>query len=423
MRDPQLLAGKYVLGDLLGAGAMGVVFQGVQLELARPVAIKFLRRELADIAHLADRFRIEAIAAARLTHPNIVHVIDFGESSDGRPFLVMELVIGPTLGELIRGHGPLSAARAVRLVRELLDGLGDAHAAGVVHADVKSDNILVEQRPDGLDHAKLSDFGLARIRGAAEVIELLAGDVLSGTPEYMAPEIIRGDPPSPASDLYAVGVILYEALTGATPFGGGTASEVMVRHLEDALVPPSLRAPRCPIPRELEQVVARALAKSPAERFRDADAFAEALRAAPAPACDCSEAAVATVGANVSTIAMRPHGDPIGAAPASLGADPAGRERLLRMAIGAAIVRGSVEDVADGYLRLARHLAGRAWLRAALRELEEGLDLVTAGDPSDPTADSPAARLRAAMVPLFDRLAGRPASAAGDALPTLTDVA
>jgi serine/threonine protein kinase len=270
-----VLCGKYVLGDCIGSGGMGRVYRAHQPSLGRTVAIKVMHPALAQNPHVARHFRTEALAAAGIKHPNSVAVLDHGETDDGTPFLVMELVEGTSLARMVREEAPLDPRRAVTLILQVLDALEEAHRVGVIHADVKSDNVLVEVTRDGHERAKLADFGLARI--AREPAFLDDADIISGTPEYMAPEIIEGAPPSRASDIYAAGALLYELLTGATPFAGGTQLDVMHRHANDVVVPPSLRVPELAIPRHVDNAVVTALSKLPARRFDSAAAFANAL--------------------------------------------------------------------------------------------------------------------------------------------------
>lgn len=271
-----IVAGTYLLAEPLGSGGMGTVHRAEDLLLARPVAIKFLHHVMARDPRIAARFQVEALAAARLDHPNAVAVLDHGETDDGIPFLVMEYVRGTTLRQLLV-EGCVTTDRVIPIVRQILAALGAAHVAGVVHADVKTENVLV-QMPDEL--VKLVDFGLARVGLAAvpgSSRDAREEPFVAGTPEYMAPEIILGAPPTPASDLYAVGILLYELLTGATPYGGGRAIDIFTRHVQDDLVPPSVRYPELDISRALDAVLARALAKDPHHRFHDAEAFASAL--------------------------------------------------------------------------------------------------------------------------------------------------
>jgi serine/threonine-protein kinase len=207
-----------------------------------------------------------------------LNVIDCSALPDGAAYLVMEYVPGRSLARLIADEA-LPLSRIVRLFEQVLTALASIHDAGVVHADVKSDNFL-DESIDGRDHVTMIDFGLARL-AASSSTELEDGEAMvSGTPEYMAPEVICGGPPVVASDLYGAGVILYELLTGATPFAGGTAVEILVRHAHDRAIPPSLRRPDRAIPAALDRVVMRALEKRAEARFTDAAAFAQAVRAA-----------------------------------------------------------------------------------------------------------------------------------------------
>jgi serine/threonine-protein kinase len=269
-----------VLGDLLGAGGMGRVFAAEDSKHA-PVAVKVLHEVLASDPIMVDRFLDEGRAAQRVTHRNVVRVFDHGMSAAGTPFLVMERVPGIPLGSLIQREGSLPFFRIRAIAAQIFAGLAAIHRAGLVHGDLKSDNILVDES----DRVTIIDFGLARTPGTRPAF----GDdqMLTGTPEYMAPELIRGEPISTASELYAVGVILYEMLTGSTPGGGGTTTAIFERHLSDELVPPTLRCPDRTIPVSLEAVILRALDKDPAARHLNADIFATAVdRSVPA---DCTD--------------------------------------------------------------------------------------------------------------------------------------
>jgi serine/threonine protein kinase len=272
-----LVAGKYIVGDELGAGGMGVVYQARQLHPPRLVAIKFLHRDLARDARTVARFRVEADAAALLDHPNTVAVLDHGEDVDGRPFIVMEYVSGRTLRQIV-DEGALSIDRAIAITQQILGALACAHAHSIVHSDVKTENVLVAETEDG-ESIKLVDFGLARVILSFDddAGESRTEAHIAGTPEYMAPEVILGGKPSPASDIYAAGVILHEMLTGTTPFGGGKPMDIFARHVLDPVVPPSLRFPQLAIPRQLEEVLERAMAKEPIDRFESAAEFSEAL--------------------------------------------------------------------------------------------------------------------------------------------------
>lgn len=281
LQPGEVIEGRYVLGDCLGEGGMGTVFLAHQPGRERTVAIKILHPELADEPVHARRLRDEARIACRVRSASCVGMIDCGELPDGAPYLVMEYVPGEVLGQII-AEQPIPLARAVDVMEQILGALGAVHAAGIVHGDVKSDNFLVETAR-GRDRVTLIDFGLARLADAPHEVDLEDGEVMvSGTPEYMAPEVVAGEPPGRAADLYAAGVILYELLTGTTPFGGGAPETIMIRHAREAVIPPSLRCPGRDLPLALDRVVQRALRKTPEARFPDAATFARELRAAAA---------------------------------------------------------------------------------------------------------------------------------------------
>jgi serine/threonine-protein kinase len=271
-----VIADRYVLRERIGAGGMGVVYRASQPSLSRTVAIKLLQPAHADDAGFRRRFHAEAIAASRVSHPNSVMVLEHGETADGTPFIAMEDIEGTNLGKILARDGTLPPRRAIDIVGQLLAALGEAHASGVIHGDVKTDNLVVETTRQG-DRVRLIDFGLARLADDSEPEDPGRAEV-SGTPEYMAPEVVSGGAPGPVSDLYSAGVVLYELLVGETPFAGGSVGAVMRRHLHDEVVPPSLRSPDRGISAALERVVLRALAKAPAARFASAAAFEAALR-------------------------------------------------------------------------------------------------------------------------------------------------
>ena len=231
----RILDDKFRLRACIGIGGSGVVYKADQIALGRTVAVKILAEELASDPRLVKRFHDEALAASRLNHPNTVSIIDYGQTPDGLLYIVMEYLRGPTLTHLLSREHPLPVARVLGIVSQVLSGIEEAHAAGVVHADLKCDNIVVEQRRTGHDSVKVVDFGIARLVNAPRDGE---DRNICGTPEYMAPEIISGAPPSFASDLYAVGIVLYELLSGQTPFVGGTAVDILTRQLKAE--PPAL---------------------------------------------------------------------------------------------------------------------------------------------------------------------------------------
>ena len=251
------LAEKYRLVSVLGSGGMGVVYKAEQLGLGgRSVAVKLLRRDL--IATRVEWFRAEAMAASRINHPHAVAIYDFGVTGDEIPFLVMEHLRGRTLTSLIEEQ-VLPLGRIGAIGGQVLAALAEAHACGVVHCDLTADNVIVERLREGNDFAKVIDFGLARLFDVTSRESRLVG-----TAEYMAPEQIRGDLIQPATDLYAVGVLLYEMIAGRTPFAAGSVVATLEGHLHAIPAPLREIAPDCPAP--LADLVARALEKEPNQR-------------------------------------------------------------------------------------------------------------------------------------------------------------
>ena len=267
----RVLGDKFKLTACIGIGGSGAVYRADQIALGRTVAVKILNEELSADARMIKRFRDEAMSASRLNHPNCVSIIDYGQSPDGLLYLAMEYVKGPTLTQLLVTQNPLPIDRVTDIVMQSLAGIEEAHLAGVIHADLKADNIILDQRRAGIDVVKIVDFGIARLITTARDEDRS----ISGTPEYMAPEVISGAPPSFASDIYAVGIILYELLAYKTPFFAGSTTEILANHLK-AMVP-SLAARREQVPKELEGIVARALAKHPNDRFASAADMRAAL--------------------------------------------------------------------------------------------------------------------------------------------------
>jgi eukaryotic-like serine/threonine-protein kinase len=265
----EVLSDRYELGVPLGSGGMASVVAARDRLLDRPVAIKLLREDLAGDEAVRARFLAEARAAAGLSHPNVVAVYDVGVDA-ARPFIVMERVDGPTLAAHLRSTGPLPEAEVEALADAILAGLQVAHRRGLVHRDVKPGNVLLPA--DG--GAKLADFGIAKSLDATVGLTA-AGEVL-GTPRYLAPELLAGDPASHASDVYAVGVLLYELLTGGPPFDGPSPMSVALAHQRDPV--PPVAATRPDVDPALQALVDRALAKDPADRFPDATVMRAALR-------------------------------------------------------------------------------------------------------------------------------------------------
>src|ERR671925_635267 len=259
--------GRYRIIRKLGAGGMANVYLAEDQELGRRVAIKILDGRHAADNSFIERFRREAKNAAGLSHPNIVSIYDRGEA-EGTYYIAMEYLDGRSLKELILSRGPAPVHVAIDYVRQILGALRFAHRNGIVHRDIKPHNVLV----DAEGRLKVTDFGIARA-GASQMTE--AGSIV-GTAQYLSPEQARGSAVDHRSDLYSLGVVLYELLTGNVPFSGDTPVEIAMKHLSSAPEPPS--AKRAEIPRELDLVVLRALAKDPKERYQTAEEMDADLR-------------------------------------------------------------------------------------------------------------------------------------------------
>jgi serine/threonine-protein kinase len=254
--------GRYRIVRKLGAGGMADVYLAEDQELGRPVAIKILNDRHAADDQFIERFRREAKNAAGLSHPNIVSIYDRG-TAEGTYYIAMEYLDGRSLKEMIVGRGPAPVKTAIDYARQILAAVGFAHRNGIVHRDIKPHNVLVS--PEG--RLKVTDFGIAR-SGASQMTEV--GSII-GTAQYLSPEQARGSPVDQTSDLYSVGVVLYEMLTGQVPFMGDTPLEIAMKHLSAVPTPPSELRPE--VPHDLDLVVLRALAKNPDERYQTADEF------------------------------------------------------------------------------------------------------------------------------------------------------
>ena len=273
--------GPYTLTEKLGAGGMGEVWLAEHRLLKRPCAIKFVRPEFAANPAAAARFDREVRAVTTLTHPNTVRVYDYGRADDGSFYAVMEYLPGPTLAELVDGYGEVPPGRAVYLVRQVCGALAEAHAAGLVHRDVKPSNVLVASLGGQPDVAKLLDFGLVHDLAGPDDGRLTRTGAVLGTPAYMCPEQAGGDEVDARGDLYSLGAVLFFLLTGRPPFDAPTAGRLLAAHLTEP--PPRLTDLRPELPLDLSVVVARCLAKRPADRFASAAELDAALAA-----CGCA---------------------------------------------------------------------------------------------------------------------------------------
>ncbi|MEI8332993.1 MAG: Stk1 family PASTA domain-containing Ser/Thr kinase [Chloroflexota bacterium] len=322
-----VLNGRYELLEPIGDGGMATIWRAGDRRLGRDVAVKLMRPEYGRDPDFVVRFRQEAQSAASLAHPNVVGVFDAGESQEG-PYIVMELVAGEDLASLLRRNGSLPPRQAARIAAEVADALEAAHASGLVHRDVKPGNILISM--DG--RVRVTDFGIARALAEAQLT--LPGTTL-GSVHYFSPEQAQGAQATPASDIYSLGIVLYEMLTGRRPWEGDSAAAVAVARVRTDAPPPSEIRPGIPV--ALEVIDLRALDRDPAARYESAAAMAAALRGfladrtASAPGGDAAAAAAAaataTAAAATAGVARAAGTDvPAGWSPASAGStSPAGR--------------------------------------------------------------------------------------------------
>ena len=318
MTAPELLAGRYELRQLLGRGGMGEVYDGWDRRLDRPVAVKLLSPQLAEVKDIRLRFETEAQAAASLVHPNVVGVYDTGEQ-DGTAYIVMERLPGRTLADELAG-GPLAQERVRRILRDMLEGLAFAHRKGILHRDIKPSNVLLTER----DTAKIADFGIAKTAGQ----NLTQTGQFIGTAAYLSPERLNGLPAGPESDLYSVGVVGYEALAGEKPFDADTPIG-LVRAIADGPTP-SVRARLPGVDEDLAGAIDTAIRRRPEDRFTSAEQMLAALN----PLGVVGSHDETTADSEVDGGSARAATPPV---PAVAPAQPAGRRRWLLLA-GAAVV-------------------------------------------------------------------------------------
>ena len=285
--DPHIgtvLAGRYVVRSRIGEGGMGLVYEGLHRDIDKRVAIKVLREDLSRRPEVVARFRQEAKSASRIGHENIVDISDFGETTRGASYFVMEYLEGEDLANVLARQGTVDAERACAIVLQCCRALSATHAKGIVHRDIKPENIFLTKR-DGIDDfVKIVDFGIAKMSDietdGAPGRKLTKTGMIFGTPEYMSPEQAAGRELDHRVDVYALGIILYECLAGRVPFEGDTFMGVLSQHLSAELPPITEVNPSVRVSRELELVIRKALAKDPNDRYADTEELAEAIRCA-----------------------------------------------------------------------------------------------------------------------------------------------
>ncbi len=277
MREDAGLVGRTILGNyvverLIGRGAMGAIYQARHKVLGRRVAVKVLRHNLKDKPEERERFQAEAETIARLSHPNVVTILDFGTLPDGSPCIVTEFVDGETITDILEAEGPIEPWRATRIVQQVLSALIEAHSMGIVHRDIKCDNIMVQRLRDGREQAKLVDFGISLMEGRRN----LDANYIFGTPLYMCPEQCRGELPDGRGDLYSLGVVFFEMLTGEPLFYFENPYDYLNAHINLPPPRPSEVADQ-PIPEAIEAVIMKLLEKDPKDRFQSAQEVKQAL--------------------------------------------------------------------------------------------------------------------------------------------------
>lgn len=275
----QVVAGKFKIIEFIDRGGMGEVYLGLNESLRQKVAIKFLHKKFASDESLVMRFLNEARSYCRVHHPNAVTLLEYGQHDDGALYIITEFIEGKSLTKTLKERGPMDADKVISIGKQICGVLSAAHREGVIHRDLKPDNIMLIPGPRDRYEVKVLDFGIAKIKDD-ENTNLTETGAIFGTPEFMSPEQARGDGAEPSSDLYALGLILYYVISGKLPFSGKNKFALLHQHIHDEPLKPSERVPHRDISPELESVILRCMRKNPADRYEDADAVYDALEAA-----------------------------------------------------------------------------------------------------------------------------------------------
>jgi serine/threonine-protein kinase len=330
-----VIAGRFHILEKLGEGGMGAVYLGEHVKMGRKSAIKVLTEALAQDTEAIARFNREAANAARITHPNVCAIYDFGETDDGLIYLAMEFIEGEALTDLLNREGPLGPYRAAAIIKQAGDALQAAHDLGIVHRDLKPDNIMITQGRGGDEVVKVVDFGIAKAMGGEEGQKVTRTGLVVGTPEYMSPEQLSGDVLDGRSDIYSLALVLYRMLTGRLPFEAESAQEVMIKRLTDEPLKLNEALVGGNFPAKLQQVMEKALQRMPADRYVSASEFAGNVAEAVA-----GEPSTARVDRNGATQLLG------GAAPSS--ADERTTERLPKTRVSAAKPTIPMEKLREG---------------------------------------------------------------------------
>jgi len=277
----KVLSDRYRIVRKIGEGGMGAVYQAEHALIEKKMALKILFQDLTRRPDLIQRFLQEAKSASRIGHENVIDISDFGQSPDGLVFIAMEFLDGQDLGKLLKKGGAMHWERARPILMQITKGLRAAHGNGIIHRDMKPENVYLIQKEGRPDFVKVLDFGIAKVvNDAAGGPALTQTGMIFGTPEYMSPEQAQGSPPDHRVDVYAVGCIMYHMLTGSVPFMADNFMGILTKHLLEAPIPPRKRRPDLEIPQEVEAICLRAMEKDRDKRYPDMDAFYRALGAA-----------------------------------------------------------------------------------------------------------------------------------------------